>query len=66
MAERDAGRVQIALSGLVNLLLVLGAASITARLARSEGWLRAQRRVMGSVLALLALRIATDTRRPQA
>ena len=60
------GAVQIALSGLVNLLLVLGAASITALLARSEGWLRAQRRVMGSVLALLALRIATDTRRPQA
>jgi threonine/homoserine/homoserine lactone efflux protein len=57
------GAVQIGVSGAVNLLLVLGAASITAVLSRSEGWLRAQRWLMGSVLALLALRIATDGRK---
>ncbi|MES2187804.1 MAG: LysE family translocator [Pseudomonadota bacterium] len=57
------GTVQIGVSGLVNLLLVLGAGSITALLSRSEGWLRAQRYIMGSVLALLALRIATDGRK---
>ena len=54
------GVVQIGVSGAVNLALVCGAASITAVLSRSEGWLRAQRYVMGSVLALLALRIAAD------
>lgn len=57
------GVVQIGVSGAVNLALVCSAASITAVLSRSEGWLRAQRYVMGSVLALLALRIATDGRR---
>ncbi|NUZ06476.1 LysE family translocator [Piscinibacter koreensis] len=57
------GAVQITISGLVNLMLVLGAASVTAVLSRSEGWLRAQRYVMGSVLALIAVKIATDTRK---
>jgi threonine/homoserine/homoserine lactone efflux protein len=60
------GAVQIGLSGLVNLLLVLGAVSITALLSRSEGWLRAQRYIMGSVLALLAVRIAADSRKVSA
>ncbi|WP_298931169.1 LysE family translocator [uncultured Ramlibacter sp.] len=52
------GVVQIGISGAVNALLVLGAAGITAWLSRSRRWLQAQRYVMGSVLALLALRIA--------
>ncbi len=60
------GAIQISVSGLVNLMLVLGAASITAVLSRSEGWLRAQRYVMGNVLALLAVRIAVDTRKASA
>jgi hypothetical protein len=38
--------------------LVLGAASITAFLSKSRGWLLAQRYVMGSVLGALAVRIA--------
>lgn len=57
------GAVQIGVSGAVNLALVLAAASITTVLSRSEGWLRAQRYLMGSVLALLALRIAADGRK---
>jgi len=52
------GAVQIATSGAVNALLVLGAAGITAFLSRSRGWLLAQRYVMGGVLAVLAMRIA--------
>jgi threonine/homoserine/homoserine lactone efflux protein len=52
------GTVQIAVSGSVNALLVVGAASITRFLARSRGWLAAQRYLMGTVLAGLALRIA--------
>jgi threonine/homoserine/homoserine lactone efflux protein len=52
------GAVQIAVSGTVNALLVMGAAGITAWLARSRRWLQAQRYLMGSVLGALALRIA--------
>ena len=52
------GAVQIGVSGGVNALLVLGAGAITAFLARSRGWLQAQRWIMGGVLAGLAVRIA--------
>ncbi len=51
------GAIQMAVSGTVNALLVLGAGSITALLSRSRGWLLAQRWVMGGVLGALALRI---------
>lgn len=52
------GATQIAVSGTVNASLVMGAASISAFLARSKGWLLAQRYLMGTVLAGLAVRIA--------
>lgn len=52
------GAVQMAVSGSVNALLVMGAGGITAVLSRSRGWLQAQRWVMGGVLGALALRIA--------
>ena len=52
------GAIQMAVSGTVNALLVMGAGTITAFLSRSRGWLRAQRWVMGGVLGTLALRIA--------
>ncbi|MBE7366960.1 LysE family translocator [Ramlibacter pallidus] len=52
------GAVQIVVSGTVNTLLVLGAARIAAFLARSRGWLKAQRYLMGTVLAALAVRMA--------
>ena len=52
------GAIQILVSGTVNTLLILGAARISAFLARSQGWLRAQRYLMGGVLAALAARIA--------
>ena len=47
----------------MNCALVTGAAGITALLSKSQAWLRAQRWVMGSVLALLAVRIALPDRR---
>jgi len=52
------GAVQILTSGAVNALLVLGAGRISRFLAQSRGWLRAQRWLMGTVLGLLAGRIA--------
>ncbi|MES2976449.1 MAG: LysE family translocator [Pseudomonadota bacterium] len=57
------GAIQIAVSGTVNALLIAGAGGITAFLSQSAGWLRAQRYVMGSVLAALALRIAFTERK---
>jgi threonine/homoserine/homoserine lactone efflux protein len=56
------GAVQMAVSGIVNTLLIVGAAAITTFLARSGGWLAAQRYLMGTVLAALAARIALSDR----
>ncbi len=58
------GAVQIGVSGAVNAMLVIGAAAVSSFLARSRGWLLAQRYLMGTVLAAMALRIAfLDQRR---
>lgn len=57
------GAIQITVSGTINALIILGAAGITAFLARSAGWLRAQRYIMGSVLAGLAVRIAFEDKK---
>ena len=57
------GAVQIAVSGGVNTLLVMGAGAISAFLSRSRGWLQAQRWVMGGVLGALAVRIALMEKR---
>jgi threonine/homoserine/homoserine lactone efflux protein len=54
----ELGAVQIAVSGTVNTLLILGAARISGVLARRRGWLAAQRYLMSSLLAGLAVRIA--------
>lgn len=52
------GAIQIVVSGTVNALLILGAARISSFLARSRGWLQAQRYLMGTVLGALAVRMA--------
>ena len=57
------GAVQILVSASVNSLIICGAAGITRFFERSPGWIAAQRYVMGSVLAGLALRIATTDRK---
>jgi threonine/homoserine/homoserine lactone efflux protein len=57
------GVVQICISASGNTLVIFCAARITQFLKRSPGWVSAQRYVMGSVLAALALRIATTEKR---
>lgn len=57
------GVVQIVVSASVNSLIICGAARITRFFERSPGWVMAQRYVMGSVLASLALRIAMTERK---
>jgi threonine/homoserine/homoserine lactone efflux protein len=52
------GSVQISVSFVVNLLITLSAANIAGWLGRNPGWLKAQRYVMGTVLAGLSVRIA--------
>ncbi|MFG2089593.1 MULTISPECIES: LysE family translocator [unclassified Spirillospora] len=49
------GVTQIAVAVAVNALIVLGAGGIAVFLARRPGWQRAQRYLMGSVLAGLAV-----------
>ncbi len=58
------GSVQISISLLVNGALVLGAGSIAVFLRRRPGWLRIQRYVTGTMLGLIAVKLATDRARP--
>jgi threonine/homoserine/homoserine lactone efflux protein len=58
------GGVQLAVSMAVNLTIVLAAGSIAVFLARRPAWLRVQRQVMGTVLGVIAFRLATDRTRP--
>jgi threonine/homoserine/homoserine lactone efflux protein len=57
------GAVQIALSISVNCTVAMTAGSIAAFLAGKPTWLTIQRWLMGTVLAGLALRMATEARR---
>jgi threonine/homoserine/homoserine lactone efflux protein len=57
------GTIQVVVSGTVNTALILAAARIAAFLARSRGWLAAQRYLMATVLGALAARMAlADTK----
>ncbi|HEY0775983.1 MAG TPA: LysE family translocator [Nocardioidaceae bacterium] len=58
------GGIQITIALFVNAMIVLAAGSIAAFLTTRPGWLRVQRYVMGSVLGLLAIKLATDRARP--
>ena len=57
------GSVQIVISLSVNGLLAITAGSIAGFLGTRPAWLAVQRRLMGTVLAGLALRMALDARR---
>jgi len=57
------GLTQISVSFTVNLVIALFAGSLAAWLIRRPRWLVAQRYVMGSVLAGLAVRLASEQRR---
>lgn len=56
------GSVQIAFSLAVNSFVAIMAGSIAAFLARRPGWILIQRWLMGTVLAGLAVRMATEAR----
>jgi threonine/homoserine/homoserine lactone efflux protein len=60
------GGVQLAVSMLVNTGIVLAAGTIAVFLAKRPTWLRVQRYVTGTVLGLIALKLATDRGRPAA
>jgi threonine/homoserine/homoserine lactone efflux protein len=57
------GAVQIALSISINCMVALTAGTIALFLARKPTWLLIQRWLMGTVLAGLAVRMATEARR---
>jgi threonine/homoserine/homoserine lactone efflux protein len=57
------GALQIAISVAVNSLIVFTAGSIALFLSRAPRWLQVQRWIMGTVLAALAVRMATEARR---
>ncbi|MFT3758681.1 LysE family translocator [Thauera sp.] len=57
------GLTQIVISFTVNLCIALSAARLALWFARSPRWLAAQRYVMGTVLAGLAVRLATEQRK---
>lgn len=54
------GAVQITVSMLVNAIIVLGAGGIAAFLQQRPGWMRWQRRVTGSLLGAVGLKLAID------
>jgi threonine/homoserine/homoserine lactone efflux protein len=54
------GLVQIAIALTVNALIVITAGSVSRFLSSRPVWLRAQRYLMGTVLAALGLRIAVE------
>lgn len=56
------GVLQIAISISVNLLIVLVAGALAMLLNRQPIWLTAQRWFMGTVLAILAVRVLSDAR----
>ncbi|TWG99681.1 threonine/homoserine/homoserine lactone efflux protein [Mesorhizobium sp. J18] len=57
------GSTQIAISVTVNAFIAIMAGSISLFLARNPLWLNIQRWLMGTVLAGLAIRMATEARR---
>lgn len=57
------GTTQIAVSVTVNVMIAVAAGSIAAFLASRPTWVTVQRWFMGTVLAGLAVRMATDARR---
>ncbi|MGU3537671.1 LysE family translocator [Methylobacterium sp. A54F] len=57
------GSVQIAISVAVNALIAVTAGSVAGFLAGRPAWVRVQRWLMATVLAGLAVRLATENRR---
>ncbi|MDQ1740616.1 MAG: hypothetical protein QOE53_2268 [Pseudonocardiales bacterium] len=58
------GGVQIVVALTINLLILLAAGTLAKFFANRPSWLRVQRYLMGTVLGVLAVKIATDQARP--
>ncbi len=58
------GAVQVAVSLTVDLAIVMSAGAIAMFLTRRPVWMRVQRYLMGTVLGVFALKVATDSGRP--
>ena len=58
------GGVQLAVSMAVNLAIVLAAGTVAVFLARRPAWVKAQRYLMGTMLGVIAVKLATDRSRP--
>lgn len=58
------GAVQIAVSLTVDLAIVMAAGAIALFLTRRPVWIPVQRYLMGTVLGVFALKVATDGSRP--
>jgi threonine/homoserine/homoserine lactone efflux protein len=56
------GAIQIVICTIFDALLVMGAGGVSRFLATRPAWLAAQRWVLGGALALLAAKLATDSR----
>jgi len=56
------GAVQIAIAILFDGLLIYGAAGVSRFLSENPTWMAAQRWILGGALALLALKLATESR----
>ena len=57
------GATQIVISVVVNSVIAIAAGSIAAFLIARPGWILVQRWLMGTVLAAMAVRMATEARR---
>lgn len=57
------GTIQICISVSVNAMIALSAGSISTFLANNPGWVAVQRWLMGTVLAGLAVKMATEAQR---
>lgn len=58
------GSIQISVSAVVNACIVLAAGGIAAFLRRRPGWMRWQRRVTGTLLGFVAVKLALEARAP--
>ena len=56
------GAVQIGVAILFDGALVMGAAGVARFLGTRPGWMAAQRWILGGALALLAVKLATESR----
>jgi threonine/homoserine/homoserine lactone efflux protein len=54
--------VQIAIAIIFDGLLIYGAAGVSRFLSENPTWMAAQRWILGGALALIALKLATESR----